>query len=84
MEDKIGLWDWTLLRNLLILILALIGLARKRINPFKFVPRAQWGVLFGRVVASCLMTIFKNMGLEHAKCAVNLIVFFKVDSLDSC
>ena len=58
MEDKIGLWDWTLLRNLLILILALIGLAIKKINPFKAVPRAMWGVLFGRVLTSTLLNMF--------------------------
>ena len=49
LEENIGLWEWLLLRNLLILILALIVLASKRINPLKVVPRAQWGVLFGRV-----------------------------------
>ena len=63
-KDKIGLWDWTLLRNLLILLFALIGLATKRINPFKAVPRAKWVVLLGRVVTSCLMNIFMNMSLE--------------------
>ena len=64
LEDKIGLWDWTLLRNLLILILAMIGLAIKRINPFKAVPRAMWGVLFGRVVTSTLLNMFMNVSLE--------------------
>jgi drug/metabolite transporter (DMT)-like permease len=64
LEDKIGLWDWTLLRNLLILILALIGLASKKINPFKAVPRAKWGVLFGRVVTSLLLNMFMNVSLE--------------------
>ena len=64
MEDKMGLWDWTLLRNLLILILALIGLAIKRINPFKAVPRAMWGVLFGRVLTSTLLNMFMNVSLE--------------------
>ena len=63
-KEKIGLWDWTLLRNLLILLFALIGLAIKRINPFKAVPRAKWVVLLGRVVSSCLMNIFMNMSLE--------------------
>ena len=49
LEENIGLWEWLLLRNLLIFILALIGLASKRINLFKVISRAQWGVLFGLV-----------------------------------
>ena len=64
LEDKIGVWDWTLLRNVVILILAVIGLAAKRINPFKAVPKAKWAVLFGRVLTSLLLNMFMNASLE--------------------
>ena len=75
LEHKITLIEYTLLRNLAILIISIIGLAVKNIEPFEALPSDKNFVMLGRAFFGLSVSLLINESLELIPFSLLVILF---------
>ena len=75
LEHKITLMEYTLLRNLAILVIALVVLIGKNIEPFEAVPSDKRLIMLGRVFFGFSVSLLISGALELIPFSLLVILF---------
>ena len=75
LEHKITLLEYMVLRNLAIMIIAIVGLIIKNIEPFEALPSEKRGIMLGRAFFGFSVSILINEGLELIPFSLLVILF---------
>ena len=75
LEHKITLMEYTLLRNLAILVIAIVVLIVKNIEPFEAVPSDKRLIMLGRVFFGFSVSLLISEALELIPFSLLVILF---------
>lgn len=75
LEHKITLLEYMVLRNFAIVLIAIVGLIVKNIEPFEALPSEKRGIMIGRAFFGFSVSVLINEGLELIPFSLLVILF---------